>query len=105
MYFCPKEQHGHHMLWKANISLLFFPHVSPRVGCHQGEHVTGKVESVSVYSSNIYVNSADILECQPIIVPQHIVTIYIKHPNIPHSILFILCYKSVNLMVYNNVQL
>jgi len=75
------------------------------VGYLQGEHIKGKVESASVYISNCYSNSADILECQPIIAPQYIVRIYVKHPNIPHFITFILCYKSVNLMMYNTAQL
>jgi len=79
--------------------------MSPTVGYRQGEHIKGKVESASVHISNYYFNSADTLECQPIIVPQYIVRIYIKHPNIPHCISFILCYKSVNLMVYNTAQL
>jgi len=74
------------------------------VGYRQGEHIKGKVESASVYISKYYFNSADILECQPIFVPQY-VRIYIKHPNIPQCISFILCCKSVNLMVYNTAQL
>jgi len=93
------------MCYGKQTGLLCFPHVSPTVGYHQVEHIKGKVYSVPVYVSNCYFNSADILECQPIIVPQYIVRIYIKHPNIPQCISFILCYKSVNLMVYNTAQL
>lgn len=55
-----KNNLAHHMPWKANVSSFCFPHVSPMVDYHQGEHIKGKVGSASVYISNNYFNSADI---------------------------------------------
>lgn len=79
------------LCYGQQILVSYSSHVSARVGYHQVEHIKGKVDTTSVYINNYYVKSAAILECKRRIVPAYIVKIYIKHPNIPQCMLFIIC--------------